>query len=38
MEQTRSEQIMLIAAIALGGFISLYNSVALNVAIPTFIQ
>ncbi len=31
-------QTMLIAAIALGGFLSLYNSVALNVAIPTFVK
>lgn len=31
-------QTMLIAGIALGGFLSLYNSVALNVAIPTFMK
>ena len=35
---TMQHQTMLIAAIALGGFLSLYNSVALNVAIPTFVK
>ena len=37
-KQTMQHQTMLIAAIALGGFLSLYNSVALNVAIPTFVK
>mgnify|MGYP002512601998 CR=1 FL=1 len=31
-------QTMLIAAIALGGFLSLYNSVAMNIALPTFLR
>lgn len=30
--------VLLVAAIVLAGFLSLYNSVALNVAIPTFIR
>ncbi len=37
-EESMQHQTMLIAAIALGGFLSLYNSVALNVAIPTFVK
>lgn len=33
-----SQQLLLVAAIVLGGFLSLYNSVAMNVAIPTFVK
>lgn len=36
--ESMQHQTMLIAAIAMGGFLSLYNSVALNVAIPTFVK
>ena len=34
----RSQDILLEMAIVLGGFLSLYNSVAMNVAIPTFVK
>lgn len=34
----RSQDILLVMAIVLGGFLSLYNSVAMNVAIPTFVK
>lgn len=37
-EQQSGNQVLLIAAIVLGGFLSLYNSVAMNVAIPTFVR
>ena len=36
--ESMQHQTMLIAAIAMGGFLSLYNLVALNVAIPTFVK
>jgi len=32
------QQTLVVAAILLGGFLSLYNSVAMNVAIPTFVK
>lgn len=35
VRQKKGHQQLLIAAIVLGGFLSLYNSVAMNVAIPT---
>ena len=41
LEETRQQNgnpILLVAAIVLGGFLSLYNSVAMNVAIPTFVR
>ncbi len=37
-EQNQSSQAMLVLAMMLGGFLSLYNSVAMNVAIPTFMR
>ena len=38
VRQKKGHQQLLIAAIVLGGFLSLYNSVAMNVAIPTFVK
>lgn len=39
IEERRSDRpALLIVAIVLGGFLSLYNSVAMNVAIPTFVR
>ncbi len=32
------QQVLLVVSIVLGGFLSLYNSVAMNVAIPTFVR
>lgn len=32
------QQVLLVVSIVLGGFLSLYNSVAMNVAIPTFVK
>ena len=36
--EEKGNHLMLIAAIVLAGFLSLYNSVAMNVAIPTFVR
>jgi EmrB/QacA subfamily drug resistance transporter len=38
MNEQNSGSILLIAAIVLSGFLSLYNSVAMNIAIPTFLR
>ena len=32
------QQVLLVVSIVLGGFLSLYNLVAMNVAIPTFVR
>ncbi|MBQ2003921.1 MAG: DHA2 family efflux MFS transporter permease subunit [Peptococcaceae bacterium] len=38
MNEQHSDSVLLIAAIVLSGFLSLYNSVAMNIAIPTFLR
>ncbi|MBQ2369811.1 MAG: DHA2 family efflux MFS transporter permease subunit [Peptococcaceae bacterium] len=38
MNEQHSGSVLLIAAIVLSGFLSLYNSVAMNIAIPTFLR
>lgn len=37
-QKADEHQILIVTAIVLGGFLSLYNSVAMNVAIPTFVK
>ena len=38
MNEQQNGSVLLIAAIVLSGFLSLYNSVAMNIAIPTFLR
>lgn len=38
IERAGGHQKLMVTAIVLGGFLSLYNSVAMNVAIPTFVK